>query len=210
MIEGAAGVLEQLGPFDAVLDVGGNVGDFAETARGLWPAAAVTSFEPVPGLSRLNRERARGRWVVEPVALSSERGVAEIRVCVNQHSASTMQTPGPARRERFGIVDRHETIEVPTRRLDDYLALVSGKRALLKIDVEGHEGAVLAGGPVVLARVAAAVVEIQNAPDVFLGAPPPAVVDELLRAAGLRFSCLYGALVDRAGMVVQFDAVYVR
>lgn len=209
-LEATAPALQVLGPFDVVLDVGGNVGGWAELARSLWPAARLTSFEPIPYLAELNRERARGRWWVEQVALSSQAGEAVLHVCTNQHSASTMQPAGTVRRQRFGIQDRFEEITVPTRTLDSYARDVPDGRLLVKIDVEGHEGPVLAGGPALLELAAVVIVECQQSPDVFAGAATPGQVDELLRFSGLRFAGIIDSLADPAGAVVQFDGIWTR
>jgi FkbM family methyltransferase len=197
------------GPYDTVFDVGGNVGDFSEQARAYWPAARIVSFEPVPVLAKANRQRAAGRWTVEQAAISNEHGTADIYYCENQHSASTMQEPGPLRRERLGIRDRHTKIGVITRPLDDWLDEVDG-RLLVKIDVEGHEQQVLEGALLVLARAATVVVECQQDPTIFLGSPEPRLVDALLEASGLQFAGVVGAFADRDGRVLQFDGIWQR
>lgn len=204
--------LERLGPFDSVLDVGGNVGDFAELARTLWPQATVTSFEPLPALAEANRKRAAGRWYVEPYAISREHGAATLRACLNQPSASTLQEPGTVRAERFGIADRWQELEVPTRPLDHYRELVNG-RTLIKVDVEGHEGRVLEGAVAVLELLvlrSAMIVECQQSRDVFEGAPEPFAVDSWLRSHGLHFAGVLGALTDPQGELVQFDGLWLR
>lgn len=200
--------LEQLGPFDTVFDVGGNVGQSAELFRGLWPHAAITSFEPIAALADANRARARGRWFVHDVAISDRRGTAEIHACLDQPAASTMQTPGRARAERFGIRDRYSDVAVAADRLDHYRGTIKG-RLLVKIDVEGHEAQVLAGAPETLYAAQAVIIEI-NAPDVFQDAPTAGEIDFLLRARGLTFAGVLDCLKDPAGDVVQFDAVYQR
>jgi FkbM family methyltransferase len=215
-----AETLAALGPFDRVLDVGGNVGAFAEGCRELWPAAVITSFEPVAPLATLNRERARGRWDVEQVAVSGSSGEATIRVCLNQPSASTMMQPGTVRAERFGIKDVFEPVRVQTRPLDFYSDRVGGGlleaftghpagRLLVKIDVEGHEGQVVAGGERVLRAAAVVIVECNQAP-VFEGAPAPDRIDRALRRLGLYFGGVVGVQLDPAGEVVQFDGLWVR
>jgi FkbM family methyltransferase len=209
-LEATVPALRALGPFDVVLDVGGNVGEWAGLARTLWPDSRLTSFEPVPFLAETNRTRAGGRWWVEPVALSTREGAAELRVCLNQHSASTMQQPGTLRRQAFGIVDRWDTIEVQCRPLDHYLRELPAGRLLVKVDVEGHEGAVLAGGPKVLDLADVVIVECQQSGEIFEGAATPAAVDELLGFSGLRFAGVLASLADPAGAVVQFDGIWVR
>ncbi len=209
-LAGTVPALVRLGPFDAVHDVGGNVGEWAGLARSLWPDARLTSFEPVPFLAELNRERAGGRWWVEEVGISDHSRGAYLSVCTNQHSVSTMQAVGTVRRQAFGIQDRWEAIRVDTRPLDAYLSGLPDGRLLVKIDVEGHEGFVLAGATDTLRRADAVIVECQQSPDVFDGAPSPAAVDELMQLAGLRFSGVLDSLSTPAGELVQFDGLWLR
>lgn len=198
------------GPFDSILDVGGNVGDFAEWARLAWPDAWLTSFEPLPELAEVQFIRAAGRWAVEEVAVSDRRGTAVLQHCVNQHSASSLQPLGGVRREVFGIQDRLQPIEVQTAPLDDFLADAVEGSLLVKIDVEGHERQVLAGAARTLRRADAVLIEVQNDPGIFVGAASPGEIDRLLREAGLAFAGVASCFASPAGRVLQFDAVYLR
>lgn len=198
------------GPFDSVLDVGGNVGDFAELARLTWPDAWLTSFEPLPELCEIQQVRAAGRWQVEEIALSDQRGTATLNYCMNQHSASSLQQLGPVRRELFGLQDRLHPVAVRTTLLDDYLDEITEGTLLVKIDVEGHEQAVLAGATRTLRAAETVVVEVQNDPGIFLGAGHPAILDRMLQSAGLRFAGLADCFASPAGRVLQFDAIYRR
>lgn len=197
------------GPFGSVFDVGGNIGEWAESARRLWPDARLTSFEPLPGAVNAHRERAAGRWLVEQVAISDRGGTSSIQFCENQHTASSMQDKGAARFEHFGIRDRHTWVPVKTAPLDSYLSHMWG-RLLVKIDVEGHEREVLAGATGVLEVASTVVIEVQNDPTVYLGAPDAAEVDWMLRARGLRFAGVCGAGLAPDGTVLQFDGVWRR
>lgn len=203
--------LEQLlgGPFATVLDVGGNIGEFAQTAADLWPEARVVSFEPVPVLAKLNRKRAAGRWETVQAACSDRSGRAEIAFCANQHTASSLQTAGTVRREQFRIRDRHVAVEVELAPLDDVAGPLP-RPLLLKVDVEGHEAAVLAGSARVLGLAATVLCEVQNDPQVFLGAARPWEIDETLRSHGLRFCGLAGALLGPKGRPLQFDGIWRR
>lgn len=200
--------LSELGPFGSVLDVGGNVGSFAELARGLWPVCRITSFEPIPRAAAENRRRANGRWQVTRVAISDQTGDRPFRFCKNQPSASTMQTPGPYRGEVLKIRDHFEIVTVPTRPLDFYLGSAVEGRLLVKIDVEGHEGQVIAGGRRTLEQAAAVIVEVNQAP-VFGQSPTPATVDRLLRGLGLEFAGVLDVF-QFAGDVAQFDGLWLR
>lgn len=204
----------ELGPFDLVLDVGGNVGAFAEQCWTAWPAATIVSFEPLPELVARNRRRAQGRWMVEPVALSSSAGAATLHECVSVPDASTLERPGSARRRLFGAVDEWRDVDVQLRTLDEYRHLVpvdfDGRRVLLKLDVEGHELEVLRGGPSTLARVDVVVCEVSQC-ELVVGQVPASVLDAELRHAGLYFVGVAAVLLTPGGSrVAQFDAVWSR
>ena len=202
--------LDDLGPFATVLDVGGNVGLFAEACRRAWPLAALASFEPVPTLAEQNRRRADGRWWVEQAAVSSSSGPVALHVNLTQHEASTLHEPGSLRRERFGIDDRWETIEAQAITLDEFRTPSVPGRALLKVDVEGHELEVLRGAARTLAWIDVAIVEVTQDRGFVAGAPTPGRLDEELRKHGLCFAGVLGVQVDPTGAVVQFDGVWVR
>jgi FkbM family methyltransferase len=198
-------------PFSAVFDVGSNVGDFAAQAVDRWPDCLVVAFEPIPQLADAQRARAAGRWDVVSCAVSDENDWSTLYVCENQHTASTMQEPGDARLREFGIVDQHVPIRVPTHTLDFHLPQVADReRLLVKVDVEGHEGRVLAGAAATLEHATTVIVEVQNDPTIFLGSPAPCEVDELLRSYGLVFCGLADAFLSPRGEVLQFDGVWSR
>lgn len=198
------------GPFDSILDVGGNSGDFAETARLTWPNAWLTSFEPLPDLCELQQLRAGNRWQVEEVAISDRRGMAVLNYCANQSAASSLLPFGPVRREHFGIEDRLQPLQVRTALLDDYLDEAVQGALLVKIDVEGHERQVLLGGGRVLEAAETVVIEVQNDPGCFLGAGRPYALDSLLRKRGLYFAGLADCFLSPSGRALQFDAIYQR
>lgn len=205
--------LRNLGPFRLVFDVGGNVGGFAWACSQLWPAATIVSFEPVEHLAEQNQRNANGAWYTEQVAISNGRGEAELRYCVNQHSASSLHRVGPVRRQ-LGIRDEFETMTVQTRRLDDFLATYPAPEelpVLVKFDVEGHELAAIGGAPDSLAFADAVVVECQNSPEVFEGAATPTDVDRALRRSGLEFAGVLDVFQhDHSGEVFQFDGLWTR
>lgn len=203
--------LLQGSPFDCVLDVGGNIGLFSEEAHAAWPDATIFSFEPLPGAAQANRERAAGRWTVYECAVGEHADTLPLRFCVNQHTASTMQAPGTARRKHFGIADRFETLLVDVQPLDRFFPLVERCESLLvKVDVEGHELQVLKGARRTLDHAVTVVCEVQQDPAIFLGSPAPWTVDGLLRRHGLRFAGCADAFMAPDGELLQFDGVWSR
>jgi FkbM family methyltransferase len=140
---------------ETTIDVGANVGymTLAMIAR-MRDAGRVFSFEPHPvlyGEFRGNVASARNRYPnVEVIelreALSDTRGTAWL-----SHPPGFEDNRGLAAiAARDGENARGH--EVSTRRLDDYADELGAKVALAKIDVEGHEPAVLRGARGLLER----------------------------------------------------------
>ena len=131
-----------LRPGDTFVDIGANCGlvtFYAATAVG--GQGQVHAFEPQPDLVELLRRSAAGNGYqqvrVHPVALSDRDDVMTLAIPADNAGAASL-----VRRERpFARL-----LEVPVRQAGPYLAgLGLGPVRLMKIDVEGHEPAVLHG-----------------------------------------------------------------
>jgi FkbM family methyltransferase len=119
-------------PGDRFLDIGANRGVYTWLARRL--GARVIAFEPNPAV--LVRLRALQRDGVElrEVALSNREGTASMIVPDLDAALGSLQYEGGSPNvTRF---------DVPTATLD---SLELGKTSFIKIDVEGHEEAVIEG-----------------------------------------------------------------
>lgn len=129
------------------LDIGADVGEF--TIAMLASSRSVIAFEPRPAQARdlAAMFAAVGAAVrVEAVALSDKPGVTAMRVVDSEPGRSTIDTDNV-----LGDVDGSSIrcIYVPVKRLDD---LQLDDLGLIKIDVEGHELAVLRGAAETLRR----------------------------------------------------------
>lgn len=123
------------------VDIGANRGlySFAALAAG---AKSVIAVEPVPRLAVDLQRRLGDHGVVREGAISSTTGTATLLI---------PEVSGAARDTRSTLApmagNRGKTLTVRTERLDD---LDIPRDAVLKIDVEGHEEAVLASGTALL------------------------------------------------------------
>ncbi len=135
-----------------VLDVGANTGFYSLLALVASPQNRVLAFEPDPGvlpaLRRNLRLNAVGRRVrVLAEAVSDRTGSARLHVPDPGHGLiETSSSLEAGFREAH-----HAVLPVRTTTLDKALADGSPP-TLVKIDVEGHERAALAGGEGVLRR----------------------------------------------------------
>jgi FkbM family methyltransferase len=133
---------------DAIaIDVGAS--DGAYTIHLAERAKRVIAFEAQPRQAARLEAMARANSLsveVEPVALSDHSGSVTLRIPRDDLGRATIEGMN-------GLDDLTdvEQIEVRTRRLDDYQLDAVG---FIKIDVEGHELAVLRGGEQTLRRCA--------------------------------------------------------
>ena len=147
--------LHFLRPDDVFMDIGANIGSYSVIAAGA-VGAHVISVEPIPAtFRRLKRNIALNelldRVELNGVGLSSEASV--LRFTADMDTVNHIMVEG----------EQGASIEVPVMRMDDLL-LGKSVPAVIKIDVEGHERAVLAGGARTLAdaRVSAVIMEING------------------------------------------------
>lgn len=176
------------------VDVGADVGQF--TIAMLSASRSVIAFEPRPTQARelTAMFRAVGAAVqVEAVALSDRAGVVAMRVVESEPGRSTIDSANSLTDVNDGNI-RHT--DVPVKRLDD---LALDDVGLIKIDVEGHELAVLRGAADTLAR---------NRPAILLEAEnrhhPDAVAEATELLTGLGYAGYFELDGDRRP-ISEFD-----
>jgi FkbM family methyltransferase len=143
-----------------VVDVGANEGAFSAGVLGVAPQARILAAEPGPGPRERLRARIGDRPNVEirDVAVAAESGTATFHLTAHDHNSS-LHAP---REESRDTIDAGwqvvQELEVRTVSLDE---LVGDRTAdVLKIDVQGSEMDVLAGGERALAHARAVLLEM--------------------------------------------------
>jgi FkbM family methyltransferase len=155
-------VTETVGTGDVVWDVGANVGLFSFAAAvAAGPDGRVLAIEPDAVLvTLLRRSAAANRYQapveVLPAAVADDCGIGRFHIARRNRSTSHLDGFGSS--EAGGI---RATELVPTVSLD-WLALRFPTPDVIKIDVEGAELKVLAGGPQVLRACPRIICEVQG------------------------------------------------
>ena len=143
-----------LEPGDIVLDVGANIGWFAVFFDRLAPEGAeVFAFEPDPvnlGLLTHNLQANGCRKVTPvPLAVSDARRTARLYLYPDKNRGRHSMVPSEGR----------EVVDVETTTLDEFLGDRARRVRFMKMDIEGHEYAALAGGREVLRHLPALLME---------------------------------------------------
>jgi len=175
--------------FDAVIDGGANVGEFAHLARFALPDAELLCVEPNPGCAA--RLRGDGFRVVE-AALWHAEGTLTLRQPARESTSSTV----------FSAAEDHGAWRVPSTRLD---ALeLRGERVFVKLDLQGAESAALDGMDGLWGRCAGVLLEVSIGAD---GTYEP--LRARLAARGFSERSTLNELVFD-GRVAEADKVWIR
>jgi FkbM family methyltransferase len=133
------------------LDIGANTGVFTLLAAAANPDLRVYAFEPLESVRELlhaniaHNPDLAPRIAVEPFALSRASGSSAFFETINDQGLVT--TSSSLELDYARQAGEYRRVTVITRTLDGWAEAVEpAPIALLKIDVEGHEDAVIEGG----------------------------------------------------------------
>jgi len=137
---------------DCCIDVGANLGYYTiSLANWVGPTGLVVAFEPFPGNFAILEKNVHlnqlQNVILEPSALSDCNGSLQLIYGVEEQFSATPSVGG------YAVEGDRVSIKVPTRRLDDYVAVLGRVPDFIKIDVEGSELAVLEGARRTIAAV---------------------------------------------------------
>jgi FkbM family methyltransferase len=134
-----------------IFDIGANVGDLTFIMLDLFPNATVFAFEPCASTFQQLRERTEASPVRDRVRLFNhgfyDEPCSRALHVTSHHGANSMLEITPEYREMNPHIRDLATEDIRLVRLDDFVAEHGVTHIdLMKIDVEGAEYEVLAGG----------------------------------------------------------------
>ena len=153
-------------PIRTVIDVGANTGQFSKEASALLPAARFYCFEPLPGpYAALSAwaETQQGRVKPFNLALGDREGATEMFLHQDHTPSSSLLATTRLAEEYYPFTQGQQRVSVMQTTLDAALAGLQeplSPEILIKLDVQGFEDRVIAGGAATFARASACVVEI--------------------------------------------------
>ena len=138
-------------PARDAIDIGAHDGEYVHFLRKY--SRRTYAFEPLPILAETLRRKFPQDVVVKQLALSRAPGTAELRMpLIDGSLVPGCSTMSQSAAETY---PSHQAIKVSTDTLDN---VYGGNVGIIKIDVEGHEEAVLDGARKTIARNSPAVI----------------------------------------------------
>ncbi len=140
-------------PGKVAIDIGANIGDFLDVL--VRHASRAIAFEPHPVCLAHLRAIGLPRCEIVDLALSDRAGTATLRVPVEDAEVTGLGTIETANSSFAARASGTSSYDVRTARLDDVIGDYLGAEeavGFIKIDVEGHEHAVLMGGAATIER----------------------------------------------------------
>ncbi len=197
---------------DLVIDVGAADGGYGTSLRGFGYTGDIVSFEPqASAYGRLRQTISTDpAWTARHLALGPESGEVTMNIASNSTSSSILP-----------MLDTHIAAEpsvtyvgtetVPVARLDDEVRelVAAHRRPFLKIDTQGFEREVLAGGQDTVDACVGIQLELSLVP-LYGGGM---LIDEAISWAygqGFQMVGLEQGYAAPTGEILQIDGVFVR
>lgn len=195
-----------------VIDVGANRGQFARTARALFPSSRIYSFEPLADCCEEIQRSFKGDPGFQAFNLAIGEAESSLTMYRNRFDASSSMLPvSETMAKDFPFVKSSAEVTVKVSRLDDACReLTLEPKLLVKIDVQGYEDRVIAGAHEVLGRTSVLIVEV-SFEALYTGQPLFDAVYRQLLGLGFDYHGNWDQIVSPLdGRVLQADAVFLR
>ncbi len=143
-----------------IIDIGSNEGQFINEINAILPGRKVYSFEPIPACySKLVENTKNIDITTFNMGLSDAEGTTDINVSNNFVSSSILEMEDL---HKSSYPDSHfvKKEKIKLGRLDDVLAdKLLKENILVKMDVQGYEKQVIAGGEKTIAKATVLLIE---------------------------------------------------
>ena len=153
-------------PLDTIIDVGANTGQFARKISGFFPNARLYCFEPLPGPFRALSSWAKTqkeRVITFNLAIGDKEDDVEMFLHEDHTPSSSLLATTKLTEEYYPFTKGQKRIRVKQLTLDSALKQVQSElssKILIKLDVQGYEDRVIAGGRELFKRASACILEV--------------------------------------------------
>lgn len=153
-------------PISTVIDVGANAGQFTKKISGIFPNAKTYCFEPLSEpYSELEKwaKTQNGRVVPFNFALGDKEAEVEIYLHEEHTPSSSLLATTKLTEQYYPFTKGQRRVLVRQATLDtiiEELKADSPKEILIKLDVQGYEDRVIAGGKNTFSNATACILEV--------------------------------------------------
>ena len=202
--------LEEL-EIKTVLDIGANIGQFAQKISTIIPDVKVYSFEPIKSCYEdLKRETADINVEALNFALGEDNYETEINI--SEHSpSSSIREMADLHKSEYAHTIRHTTEKIKVKKLDDVIGeLKIVPNLMVKIDVQGFEDNVIRGGEKTIATAKMVLIEMSY----YCLYKDQLLFDDLykkLNALGFHFAGNWSqAVSEKDGKILYSDSIFIK
>jgi FkbM family methyltransferase len=193
-----------------ILDIGAHQGEISRQLSVLYQPRFVGMVEPIPELaSKLKHTTFAPSQCVFGCAVGRQQGIAELNVLEHMPSTSLLEVTAESEVLFEKPMAIARSIQVPVRTLDDIFADCDiDELDFLKIDVQGYELEVIAGGLQTLKKTKLVMTEVSffshyHRQPLFLD------VYSALAQHGFHLRTMFGWSYDNNGLPLQCDALFI-
>jgi len=157
---------------NTVFDIGANVGQFASLIHEVLPTATIYSFEPLEDCYEKLKKKMQEVDNFRAFNLALCDTNRQLTMYRNEHSPSSSVLPmANLHKQNYPHTAKDTIIEVRSARLDDVAKdLKIEENLLIKIDVQGFESKVIAGGKKAIKQAEILIIETSFQP-LYIGQP---------------------------------------
>jgi len=198
-----------------IIDCGANKGQFAKLSSDLFPSAKLFCFEPIEeAFEELNlwAKTQNKRVHCFKLALGDEEGEIEMHQHDEHSQSSSILTTTSHAHQIYPQTKKQSIHTVRLSTLDNvlssYLSEMS-QNILLKLDVQGYEDRVLAGGVGILKKASACILEVSN-DSLYVGQADFYQLTSFLYEMNYIYAGNLDQIYGPDGRVIFFDALYIK
>jgi len=195
-----------------VIDIGANTGQFATQIHGILPEATIYAFEPIKDCFAQLVETMKDvpNFRAFDIGLGSEASETEIHRSKYSPSSSILLMD-QLHQEAFPFTKEKTVEKITISRLDDIAGdLKIADNLLVKIDVQGFEDHVFAGGQNVIQKAKILIVEI-SFKTLYVGQPLFDQIYAITKAMGFNYHGNWTQLLNPVdGSILQADGIFIK
>ena len=202
-------------PIRTIIDVGANTGQFARIISKVFPSAKLYCFEPLPdpfGLLSTWSEKQNDRVVPFNLAIGDKEREVEMFLHEEHTPSSSLLKTTKLIEKLYPFTKKQKQICVWQTTLDNVLKTCKVQllpKLLIKVDVQGYEDRVIAGGHNTFSAASACILEVAL-DTLYESQAGFKDLVTMLNDLGYRYTGNMSQIYGRDGHCIYLDAVFMK